>query len=138
MATLRQQLYLWPRYYTKKWKRPKLNKAPQRRGIILRLRLVTPKKPNSARRPVAKVILTTKKHVLAHIPGYNHTLRRHSRTLIAGVGARDLPYVSYTCIRGVYDFEPLYTKIRRRSIYANPKPRELKTHIRRKFREFTD
>ena len=136
LATLRQQIRFWPRVHIFKNKRPKLNKSPQRRGIILRLRLVTPKKPNSARRPVAKVTLTTKKNVLAHIPGYNHSLRRHSRALIAGVGARDLPYVNYTCVRGVYDFEPLYTKQRRRSIYANPRSSETKKHIRRKFREF--
>ncbi len=138
MATLRQRLTVWKISLQHKLKRPKLNGSPQRRGIILRLRLATPKKPNSARRPVAKIILTTKKHVLAHIPGCGHTLRRHSRALVAGVGARDLPHVNYTCIRGVYDFEPLYSKVRRRSIYANPKANTLKTHIRRKFREFTN
>ena len=138
LATLRQKLFKIKHLKSKVqyYKRPKLDASPQRRGIILRLRLVTPRKPNSARRPVAKVTLTTKKKVLAHIPGYGHTLRRHSRTLVSGVGARDLPYVNYTCIRGVYDFTPLYSKKRRRSIYANPKTADLKKHIRRKFREF--
>lgn len=138
LATLGQKLFKAKHLQIKKikYKRPKLKLSPQRRGIILRLRLVTPRKPNSARRPVAKITLTTKKKVLAHIPGYGHTLRRHSRTLVCGVGARDLPYVSYTCMRGVYDFTPLYSKVRRRSIYANPKAADLKTHIRRKFREF--
>ena len=117
-------------------KSPALKGNPQKKGFCKRTRLVTPRKPNSARRPVAKVTLTTKKKVLAHIPGYGHTLRRHSRTLVSGVGARDLPYVNYTCIRGVYDFTPLYSKKRRRSIYANPKTADLKKHIRRKFREF--
>ena len=138
LATLGQKLFKAKHLKIKKirYKRPKLDRSPQRRGIILRLRLVTPRKPNSARRPVAKVTLTTKKKVLAHIPGYGHTLRRHSRTLVCGVGARDLPYVNYTCMRGIYDFTPLYSKLRRRSIYANPKTADLKTHIRRKFREF--
>ena len=138
MATLGQKLFQSKHLKSRLiiYKRPKLGTSPQRRGIILRLRLVTPRKPNSARRPVAKVALTTKKKVLAHIPGYSHTLRRHSRTLVCGVGARDLPYVNYTCMHGIYDFTPLYSKVRRRSIYANPKTADLKTHIRRKFREF--
>lgn len=113
------------------FKRPKLNKAPQRKGIVLRLRICTPRKPNSARRPVVKAILSTHKKVLSHIPGSGHTLKRHSRTLIKGVGARDLPVVNYTCIRGVYDFEPLKGKKRRRSIYGLKLPSDLKTHVRR-------
>lgn len=116
------------------YKRPKLNLAPQKKGTVLRLRICTPRKPNSARRPIVKVILSTKKKALAHIPGSGHTLKRHSKILVMGVGARDLPTVNYTCIRGVYDFEPLYRKKKRRSIYGVPKPADLKTHIRRIFR----
>ncbi len=116
------------------WKRPKLNKSPQRKGIVLRLRICTPRKPNSARRPVVKAMLSTQKKALSHIPGAGHTLKRHSRTLIKGVGARDLPVVNYTCIRGVYDFEPLYKKRRRRSIYGVKLASDLKTHIRRSIR----
>lgn len=138
MSTKMQQFNSWPKLFKTYYKRPKLNGNPQKRGIVLRLRLCTPKKPNSARRPVAKIRLNTKKDTLAHIPGYNHSLRRHSRALVCGVGARDLPFVNYSCMRGVYDFEPLYTKSRRRSVYAVPMPSEKKTHIRRKFREFTE
>lgn len=116
------------------WKRPKLNNSPQRKGIVLRLRICTPRKPNSARRPVVKAMLSTQKKALSHIPGAGHTLKRHSRTLIKGVGARDLPVVNYTCIRGVYDFEPLYKKRRRRSIYGLKLSSDLKTHIRRSIR----
>lgn len=119
---------------TTKWKRPKLNKSPQRKGIVLRLRICTPRKPNSARRPVVKAMLSTQKKALSHIPGAGHTLKRHSRTLIKGVGARDLPVVNYTCIRGVYDFEPLSKKRRRRSIYGVKLASDLKTHIRRSIR----
>ena len=119
---------------TTNWKRPKFNKSPQRKGIVLRLRICTPRKPNSARRPVVKVMLSTQKKALSHIPGAGHSLKRHSRSLIKGVGARDLPVVNYTCIRGVYDFEPLYKKRKRRSIYGVKLASDLKTHIRRNIR----
>lgn len=136
MATLNQRVKTRNIFYTKykKYKRPKLKLSPQRKGIIMRLRIVTPRKPNSARRPVVKARLTSKCRVLAHIPGSGHNLRRHSRVLICGVGARDLPVVNYSCLRGVYDFSPLYSKRRRRSIYGVRQIPELRTHIRRKFR----
>lgn len=118
----------------KKWKRPKFNGSPQRKGVVLRLRICTPRKPNSARRPVVKAMLSTQKKALSHIPGAGHTLKRHSRVLVKGVGARDLPVVNYTCIRGVYDFEPLSKKRRRRSIYGVKLPSDLRTHVRRSIR----
>lgn len=137
MSTKNQKISLLTRLIKKKWRRPKLNKSPQRRGTVLRLRICTPRKPNSARRPVVKARLTTKKKVLAHIPGSGHNLRRHSRVLICGVGARDLPVVNYSCLRGVYDFSPLFTKKKRRSIYGVKQLPELHTHVRRKFRNIT-
>lgn len=121
-----------------KYRRPKFNGSPQRKGVVLRLRICTPRKPNSARRPVVKANLSSKKKCLSHIPGSGHTLRRYSKVLIKGIGARDLPVVNYTCIRGVYDFEPLFIKKRRRSIYGVPQKPELKTHIRRKFRKYVE
>ncbi len=133
MATLNQRLkavYKRP----ERNKKPKLNKGPQKKGVILRLRICTPRKPNSARRPAAKLKLTTKKRALAHIPGSGHNLRKFSKVLINGNAARDLPVVNYTCIRGVYDFAPLQNIRRRRSIYGLKLNSELKTHIRRKFR----
>lgn len=136
MATLNQRAKTRNIFYTKyiKYRRPKLKLSPQRKGTVMRLRIVTPRKPNSARRPVVKARLTSKCRVLAHIPGSGHNLRRHSRVLICGVGARDLPVVNYSCLRGVYDFAPLYSKKRRRSIYGVRQLPELRTHIRRKFR----
>lgn len=134
MSTKNQKVQLLTRLIIKKWRRPKLKKGPQKRGVVLRLRICTPRKPNSARRPVVKVKLSTKKKALAHIPGSGHNLRRHSKTLICGVGARDLPVVNYSCLRGVYDFSPLFSKKRRRSIYGVKQLPELHTHIRRKFR----
>ena len=118
----------------KKNKKPKLNGAPQKKGVVLRLRICTPRKPNSARRPAVKLKLSTKKRALAHIPGSGHNLRKFSKVLINGNAARDLPVVNYTCIRGVFDFAPLITKRRRRSIYGVKRQQENITYIRKKFR----
>ena len=134
MATKNQSSKLQTRVLYIKYKRPKLNLSPQRKAVVLRLRICTPRKPNSARRPAVKAHLTTNKKVLSHIPGSGHTLKRHSRVLVSGVGPRDVPVVNYSCIRGVYDFEPLAGKQKRRSVYGLKKPSELKTFIRRKFR----
>ena len=108
---------------------------PQKRGIVLKTRIITPKKPNSARRPVAKISLINKKQTIAHIPGIGHNLRKHSNILIRGGGARDLPGVSYTCIRGVYDLNSVLNKTRRRSIYGVNIPENKKIKLRRKFRQ---
>lgn len=112
-----------------------LNGNPQVRGIVIKTRIITPKKPNSARRPVAKISLVNKRETIAYIPGIGHNLRRHSNTLIRGGGARDLPGVSYTCIRGVYDLSSVLNKNRRRSIYGVAVPEHLKKKLRRKFRQ---
>jgi small subunit ribosomal protein S12 len=113
---------------------PALDSKPQIRGTVRRARIVTPRKPNSARRPVAKVMLVNKLRVTAHIPGIGHNLRPHSQVLIRGGGARDLPGVRYTCIRGVLDLSGVQTKKRRRSIYGVERPANLKKKVRRKFR----
>jgi small subunit ribosomal protein S12 len=112
---------------------PALKQCPQVKGAVKRPRIVTPRKPNSARRPVAKVLLNNKKRVTAHIPGIGHNIRPHSSVLIRGGGARDLPGVRYTCIRGVYDFMGLINKRRRRSIYGAKQQTKFKK-VRRKFR----
>ena len=75
-------------------------------------------------------------NAVGHIPGGRHTLRKHSVVLIGGVGARDLPGINYTCVRGVYDFSGSLTKTRRRSIYGIKLPDSLKLKLRRKFRVF--
>jgi small subunit ribosomal protein S12 len=112
-----------------------LNNNPQKKGMVLKTRIVTPKKPNSARRPVAKISLVNKKQTVAHIPGIGHNLRKHSNVLIRGGGARDLPGVSYTCIRGLYDLSSVLNKLRRRSIYGVSIPENKKKKLRRRFRQ---
>jgi small subunit ribosomal protein S12 len=113
---------------------PSLLNCPQVRGTVRRARIVTPRKPNSARRPVAKVLLVNKFRVTAHIPGIGHNLRSHSQVLIRGGGARDLPGVRYTCVRGVFDFSGVQNKRRRRSIYGVKQQPDQKKKVRRKFR----
>lgn len=113
---------------------PALEKNPQKKGTVKRARIVTPRKPNSARRPVAKVILSSEIRITSHIPGVGHNIRSHSSVLIRGGGSRDLPGVRYSCIRGVYDFASIINKRRRRSIYGTKKPIEGTKKPRRKFR----
>jgi len=110
-------------------------RSPQLRGVIIRLRIVTPKKPNSARRPAAKIFLSNNKYIVSHIPGIGHNLRKHSETLVRGGGARDLPGVRYTCVRGTYGLSGVLGKLRRRSIYGTKRPDFLKKKLRRKFRK---
>ena len=113
---------------------PALKQCPQVKGVVKRPRIVTPRKPNSARRPVAKVILSNGKRVTSHLPGVGHNIRPHSSVLVRGGGARDLPGVGYTCIRGVYDFAGLTGKRRRRSIYGVKRPNDKIKKVRKKFR----
>ncbi len=91
---------------------------PQKKGVVVRVRILTPRKPNSAKRPVAKVMLVNKFRLTSHIPGIGHNLKKHSSVLVRGGGARDLPGVNYACIRGVYDLAPVQNRNNRRSIYG--------------------
>lgn len=119
-----------------KSKKPLAGK-PQRLCVVVKVRIVTPRKPNSARRQVVKVFIFStkefmKKHLTAYIPGSGHNLRKHSNVLVRGGGARDLPGVRYSCVRGVLDLAGVVSKTKRRSIYAVPQP--VKKKPRRKFR----
>ena len=111
-----------------------LKNSPQRRGTVYRMRITTPKKPNSARRQSAKINLSRRKKTVVNVPGKGHNLRRYSRVLIRGRGSRDLPGINYTPIRGAYDFGCVYDKTRRRSIYGLHQPAGKKKRLRRKFR----
>lgn len=108
---------------------------PQVRGTVMRVRIATPKKPNSARRPVAKIVLINMRGVVAHIPGIGHTLRKHSAVLVRGGGARDLPGVRHSCIRGVKDFGPVSNRTKRRSIYGIKQILSANHKLRRKLRK---
>lgn len=97
---------------------PILSKNPYRQGTITQLRIKTPRKPNSARRQVLKLLIHPRKKTVSSLIGRGHTLKKHSHVLIKGGGARDLPGVYTQAIRGKYDFKGVYTKKKRRSIYG--------------------
>lgn len=78
--------------------------GPQREGIVEKLRIVSPKKPNSAKRKVARIKLSTKYKVTARIIGQSHNLQAHSVVLVRGGRANDLPGVRYTIVKGVAGF----------------------------------
>lgn len=84
-----------------------LDQAPQRKGIVVKVVERKPKKPNSAKRKVAKVRLSTGRSINVHIPGEGHNLQPHSIVLIRGGRANDLPGVKYRIIRGKYDCDPV-------------------------------
>ena len=134
MSTIYQRIKFGTKKKKDHSKTPALKSCPQVRGVVMRARIVTPRKPNSARRPVAKVVLSNGSRVTAHIPGVGHNARRHSETLVRGGGARDLPGVNYTCVRGVYDISGVLKKKKRRSIYGVPQPSYMKKKLRRQFR----
>lgn len=113
----------------------RLYKAPQRKGTITRLAIMTPKKPNSAIRHVAKVaVYQTNRQAICRIPGDSRLPSSYDRVLFRGGRANDLPTVRTTLIRGVFDLSALYGKIRRRSIYGVPRPENTITHRRRRYR----
>lgn len=114
---------------------PALLGSPQAKGLVVRIRPMTPKKPNSAIRQVAKIRLYNKKRVTARMPGRGYLCTRFNRVLVEGGRANDLPGVSYTVIRGALDFTPLlYKTYRRRSIYGMARPKNFTNHVRRCFR----
>ena len=108
--------------------------SPQVKGIVARLTTMTPKKPNSAIRHVAKVRLTNTRKVTTRIPGIGYLCVKYNRVLVRGGRANDLPGIRFTLIRGVYDFSAVLFKKKRRSIYGASRPDNYTTHVRRCFR----
>jgi small subunit ribosomal protein S12 len=106
----------------KKSKSPALKKCPQRRGICTRVHIITPKKPNSAMRKVARVRLTTGFEVTIYIPGIGHGLQEHAIILARGGRVRDLPGVRYKVIRGALDSTGVKNRLQGRSKYGTRKP----------------
>jgi len=100
-----------------------LGACPQRRGVCLRVFTMTPKKPNSALRKVARVRLTNGREVNAYIPGEGHTLQEHSVVLVRGGRVKDLPGVRYHIVRGTLDATGVDGRNRGRSKYGTKRPR---------------
>jgi len=106
-----------------KSKSPALQRCPQRRGVCLVVKTMTPKKPNSALRKVARVRLTNGQEVWGYIPGVGHNLQEHSIVLVRGGRVKDLPGVRYHIIRGTLDALGVDGRKRSRSCYGAKKPK---------------
>jgi small subunit ribosomal protein S12 len=94
------------------------NAAPQQRGVCTRVYTITPKKPNSALRKVARVRLTNGQEVTVYIPGEGHNLQEHSVVLVRGGRVKDLPGVRYKVVRGVLDAAGVSDRKKARSRYG--------------------
>lgn len=97
--------------------------APQKRGVCTVVRTMTPKKPNSALRKIARVRLTNQMEVTAYIPGEGHTLQEHSVVLVRGGRVKDLPGVRYHIVRGTLDSTGVDDRRQGRSKYGSKRPR---------------
>lgn len=118
-----QQLIRFPRRKSQaRGKSPALKNCPQRRGVCTRVYTITPKKPNSAIRKVARVRLTSGFEVTAYIPGIGHNLQEHSVVLLRGGRVKDLPGVRYHIIRGTLDTTGVKDRRQGRSKYGIKKP----------------
>ncbi len=99
-------------------------RAPQRRGVCTKVTTVTPKKPNSALRKIARVRLTNGMEATSYIPGIGHNLQEHSVVLIRGGRVRDLPGVRYHVIRGTLDTQGVANRKQSRSKYGAKRPKK--------------
>lgn len=109
-------------YDSLKKERTRVN-SPQKRGVCVAVRTVTPKKPNSALRKVARVRLSNGMEVMAYIPGIGHNLQEHSVVLIRGGRVKDLPGVRYHIVRGTLDTAGVDGRMQSRSKYGAKKPK---------------
>jgi len=123
MPTINQLVRKGRKIITQKSKVPALGACPQRRGVCLRVYTMTPKKPNSALRKIARVRLTNGKEVTSYIPGEGHSLQEHSIVLIEGGRVKDLPGVRYHIVRGALDTTGVDGRRQSRSKYGTKRPK---------------
>jgi small subunit ribosomal protein S12 len=126
MPTVQQLIRNERQIIKKKSKSGALKACPQRRGVCTRVYIVTPKKPNSAMRKVARIRLTSGFEITAHIPGEGHNLQEHSVVLIRGGRVKDLPGVRYRVVRGALDTIGVTKRMQGRSKYGARKPKAAK------------
>ncbi|OQB26626.1 MAG: 30S ribosomal protein S12 [Chloroflexi bacterium ADurb.Bin180] len=98
--------------------------SPQKRGVCTQVKTMTPKKPNSALRKIARVRLTNGIEVTAYIPGEGHNLQEHSAVLVRGGRVKDLPGVRYHIVRGTLDSAGVENRKKARSKYGAKTPKE--------------
>jgi len=121
MPTINQLVRNGRRQQYGRTKSPVLQSCPQKRGVCLSVRTMTPKKPNSALRKIARVRLSNNREITAYIPGEGHNLQEHSIVLIRGGRVRDLPGVRYHIIRGTLDASGVEGRKQQRSKYGQKK-----------------
>jgi small subunit ribosomal protein S12 len=121
MPTINQLVHRKRRVQRRTTKAPVLEKSPQKQGVCLQVRTMTPKKPNSALRKIARVRLSNGKEVTVYIPGEGHNLQEHSIVLIRGGRVHDLPGVRYHIIRGTRDTLGVSGRKQSRSLYGAKK-----------------
>ena len=123
MPTINQLIRMGRKQSIWKTKSQALNECPQKRGVCTRVMTVTPKKPNSALRKVARVRLSHGIEVTAYIPGVGHNLQEHSVVLLRGGRVKDLPGVRYHIIRGAKDTLGVADRKQARSKYGAKRPK---------------
>ena len=126
MPTINQLIRQGRQSVPNRTKSPALESCPQKRGVCTRVMTVTPKKPNSALRKVARVRLSNGIEVTAYIPGIGHNLQEHSVVLIRGGRVKDLPGVRYHIVRGTLDTAGVANRTQRRSKYGAKRPKAKK------------
>ena len=124
MPTINQLVRKPRRVQRSRPKHPALLGCPQKKGVCLQVKIMTPKKPNSALRKVARVRLSNKIEVTAYIPGEGHNLQEHSIVLVRGGRVRDLPGVRYHILRGCLDASGVENRRRSRSKYGAKRPKK--------------
>lgn len=124
MPTINQLVKKGREKVTYKSNSPILKECPQKRGVCLAVRTMTPKKPNSALRKIARVRLTNGMEGTAYIPGIGHNLQEHSAVLIRGGRVKDLPGVRYHIVRGALDTAGVDKRRQARSLYGAKKPKK--------------
>ena len=105
-------------------KSPQLEGNPFKRGVCLQVKTMTPKKPNSALRKIARVRLSNGYEVTAYIGGEKHNLQEHSLVLLRGGRVKDLPSVRYHVIRGKLDCQAVQGRMQGRSLYGAKRPKK--------------
>ena len=124
MPTINQLVRNRRKKAIKKSDTPALKNSPLKRGVCTRVWTITPKKPNSALRKVARVRLTNNMEVTAYIPGIGHNLQEHSIVLLRGGRVKDLPGVRYHIVRGVMDATGVEDRKQGRSKYGTTRPKK--------------
>ena len=121
MPTINQLVRKRRKLQRKVTKAPVLDRCPQKRGVCLQVKTMTPKKPNSALRKITRVRLSNGKEVTVYIPGEGHSLQEHSIVLVRGGRVRDLPGVRYQVVRGTLDSAGVKDRKQARSRYGAKK-----------------